>query len=312
MSDGSSSNENAHGAAAGGSGERVQLDPRHPRLLDDRERLLAVNGGYVDVFAVAGDMSRHHLLRVGSGEIILDLHTACASGRSGLQIVAVGGPGAELVSLPRTNAVPAELLARWIGHLAQLVIPPGLPGTMTELVPGEPRAMAAAEKCRGPMRQIGWTRIVAGTAKLLGLDSGLVPAGQPIPLVAGLWIEAGEAGCTAQADTRLPDPAALWAAIERVHLAIIARIETGFAQIAVQEGQRLSHRTELTRTQTVDSLQSLAETVVGDSVLGAAELLPADPLLSCCRIVGAALGASITATGRVSTGQPWGSGLPSR
>ena len=32
-----------------------------------------------------------------AGEIILDLHTACAQSGKPLQIVAVGGPGAELI-----------------------------------------------------------------------------------------------------------------------------------------------------------------------------------------------------------------------
>jgi NHLM bacteriocin system ABC transporter ATP-binding protein len=297
--------DDSEGAGPRDAPERMKLDPRHPRLLDDLEQLLRVKAGYVDVFAVASDMSRRHLFRVGADEIILDLHTACTKGAGGLRIVAVGGPGAELVRLPRTSAVPADALARWISHLAGLVIPPGLPGTMTELVSGEPREMPAGEKCRGPMRHIGWTRIVAGSAKPLGLDPAFASGDQRLPLAAGLWIEAGEAGCTALADTRAPEAADLWTAVDRLHLAIVARIEAGFARMAADEGQRLSQRTELTKTQTIDSLQSLAETVVGDTVLGAAELLPADPLLSCCRIVSAALGTSIASSGRVATGHPF-------
>ena len=305
MNDGPSRDEAAQGGLPPAAGESFRLDPRQPQLLDDRAHLLAVKAGYVDIFAVGADMSRRHLFRVEAGDIILDLHTAAANGAARLRIVAVGGPGAELARLPRTGAVPAELLARWIGHLAGLVIAPGLPGTMPELVPGEPRELAAGEKCRGPMRHIGWTRMTAGSAKLLGLGPSLVSADQPLPLAAGIWIEAGQEGCTALADLRPPEAADLWPAIDRIHLAIIARVEAGFARMAAEEGQRLSQRTELTQTQTIESLQSLAETVVGDTVLGAAELLPADPLLSCCRIVSAALGTSISVTGRVATGQPF-------
>lgn len=305
MNDGPTSDERAQDAARSRTGEPVLLDPRHPRLLDDREQLLQVKAGYVDIFAVAADMSRRHLFRVGADEIILDLHTACASGAARLQIVAVGGPGAELAGLPRSGAVPDNVLQRWIGHLAALVIPPGLPGTMTELAIGQPREMAAGEKCRGPMRNIGWTHVASGSAKLLGLDAPLMPATQPVPLVAGLWIEAGASGCIARVDENAPEPAGVWAAMDLLHLAIVGRIEAGFARMAAEEGRRLSQRTELTKAQTVDSLQSLAETVVGESVLGAAELIPADPLLSCCRIVGAALGTSVSASSRPATGQPF-------
>ena len=97
----------------------MSLDPRHPRLLDDREQVLAVKAGHVDIFAVAGDMRRRHLFRVEAGEIILDLNTACASSGGRLQIVAVGGPSAELVGLPRTSVASPDLLARWITHLAR-------------------------------------------------------------------------------------------------------------------------------------------------------------------------------------------------
>jgi NHLM bacteriocin system ABC transporter ATP-binding protein len=282
----------------------VKLDPRHPRLLDDREHVLQVKAGYVDIFAVAADMSRRHLFRVGADEIILDLHTAAAGGAGALQIVAVGGPGAELVSLSRADTLPADGLARWISHLARLVIPPGLPGSMPELVPGEPRVMQPKEKCRGTMRAIAWTRVTTGTATFLGQEPALAPR-QPVPLVAGLWIEAGEAGCTVRTDAKPPEASLLWPAVDRVQLAIITRVAAGFERMAGEDVQRLSQRTELTQTQTIDALQSLAETVVGESVLGAAELLPADPLLSCCRIVGATLGASVSASSRPASGHPF-------
>src|ERR1700761_5906013 len=128
LSNGNSSAAAAHGASRG----RMLLDPRHPLLLDDREQVLGVKAGHVDVFAVekegANEMRRHFLFRIEAGEIILDLQTASAQSGSPLQIVAVGGPGAELVAQPRQGIDPADALARWLSHLARLVIPPGLPG----------------------------------------------------------------------------------------------------------------------------------------------------------------------------------------
>jgi len=302
MSDGLTSDAPPNDSALGGPSERMSLDPRHPRLLDEREQVLAVKAGHVDIFAVAGDKRRRHLFRVEADEIILDLNTACASSGGQLQIVAVGGPGAELVGLPATSVASNDLLARWITHLAQLVIPPGLAGTMPELAAGETSEMQAGHRCRGPMRNIAWTRVAAGKAKLLGLDPAFAPGDQPIPLVAGLWLEADEGGCKVLADASWPEAAVVRPAIDRIHLAIVSIIAMGLAQAAAWDRQRLSQRTELTQSQTLDSLERLAETVVGKSVLAEGELHHADPLLSCCRIVGATLGISIAASNRSASG----------
>ena len=190
MSDYPASDELAQDTATGGPCERVLLDPRHPRLLDDRDRVLKVEAGHVDIFAVASDMRRRHLFRVEANDIILDLHTACANMGDRLRIVAVAGPGAELISLPRASVASNDPLARWITHLARLVIPMGVPGTMPELVTGEAGELQPGHRCRGPMRQIAWTRVAAGTAKFLGLDPALATGDQSIPLVGGLWVSA--------------------------------------------------------------------------------------------------------------------------
>src|SRR5215467_2250980 len=116
MSDSPTSGEPARELASQDPHEQMLLDPRRPRLLDDRERVLAVKAGHVDIFVVGGDKRRRHLFRVEAGEIILDLHTACANVDGKLQIVAVGGPGTELTSLTRTEAATGDLLARWIAR----------------------------------------------------------------------------------------------------------------------------------------------------------------------------------------------------
>src|SRR5215467_16288793 len=128
MSDSLRNDNFPRAALPDGARGRMLLDPRHPLLLDDREQVLGVRAGHVDIFAIeregANEMRRHFLFRVGVGEIILDLHTACAQSESRLQIVAVGGPGAELTALPRGSVGSADELARWLSHLARLVIAP--------------------------------------------------------------------------------------------------------------------------------------------------------------------------------------------
>jgi NHLM bacteriocin system ABC transporter ATP-binding protein len=305
MRDSPTNDKPAPAAASAAPPRAMSLDPRHPLLLDDCEQVLAVKAGHVDVFAIekegANEMRRHFLFRLEVGELILDLQTACAKTGSRIQIVGVGGAGAQLVHLPRAAVISPDALARWLSHLARLVVPPALPGATPELVPGEARELQAKESCRGPMRNIVWTRITEGTGKFMGLERDLAPADEPTPLVAGFWIEAGETGCKVLPTVDMPEPAAFWPAIDRIHLAVASRIELGLAGTAGHERQLLSERAALTHTLTVDSLERLAETVIGKPVLGEVELQPADPLLASCRFVAAELGTTVPPSHR-STG----------
>jgi NHLM bacteriocin system ABC transporter ATP-binding protein len=293
-------------STADDQGEWVLFDPRRPRLLDDRDNVFEVKAGHVDIFVIDAlnpdDAHRRHLFRIETGDIALDLQTACGGGR--LQIVAVGGPGAKAISLPRTRVFSIGPVARWIAQLAQLVIPPG-PSAMTpEALIGEPTDMQPGERRRGPMRNIAWARIVAGTANLLGFDPDFGLGDGPIPLIAGLWIEAGKSGCKVLAETALPDASVPWPTIDRLHLAIVSSLERDLARIAARERDRLSQRIELARAQTLDAFQHLAETVVGQSAVGKVELSHPDTLISSCRIVGSALGAPIPSSSRsVASGQ---------
>jgi len=302
MSDNPTSGESPQDLASVGRHQEILLDPRHPRLLDDREQVLSVKAGHVDIFVVAADMRRRHLFRVEAGDIILDLHTACARSAGGLQIVGVGGPGAQVASLPRASVVSGELFARWIARLAGLVIPPGLPGMMPELVTGQPGEMEAGQRSRGPMRSIAWTCIEAGSAQFLGLDPAVAPGDPPLPLVAGLWIAAGASGCRVRPDAAVPETSVLWPAIERLHLAIVSIVAMRVAQTVTHEQELLSRRSEMSDSQTRDALGHLAETVVGKSVLAHVDLQQGDPLLSSCRLVAANFGASIHGSSRSSTG----------
>jgi NHLM bacteriocin system ABC transporter ATP-binding protein len=287
-------------STAADQGERVLLDPRRPRLLDDRDNVFEVKAGHVDIFVIDAlnpdDAHRRHLFRIETGDIVLSLQTACGGGR--LQIVAVGGPGAEVISLPRASLSSIGPIARWIAQLAQLAIAPEPSGVTPEALIGEATDMQPGERRRGPLRNVAWARIAAGTANLLGFDPGFGPGDGPIPLIAGLWIEAGKSGCKVLAEAALPDASVLWPAIDRLHLAIVSSLERDLARIAARERDRLSQRTELARAQTLDVFQLLAETVVGQSAVGKAELSHPDALISSCRIVGSALGAPIPSSSR--------------
>jgi NHLM bacteriocin system ABC transporter ATP-binding protein len=284
----------------GGIAQRVSLDPRHPVLLNDRNFVLEVVAGYVDVFAVeAGTTNgmRHHLFRLEPGEIILDLHTACETSRTGLQIVAIGGPGAEVIPIPRNGITSLDAVRRWIASVAGVATGSARAADFPELIAVEPRQMRPGEHCRGPTRGLIWTRVEAGTAKLLDLDPPW-PQGHTIPLTAGLWLAAGDAGCSLVAVADMPELSLLGAALDHLHLAIIANLELALGLTRIGEEQRLAKRAELMHSQTLDAFERLSGVVSKTSGRGELEFDGSDPLLSSCRIVAEAVGSSIAPSSR--------------
>jgi len=284
--------ERARGPAA--AGQLLALDSRSPKLLDDRAHVLEVRAGYVDVFAIdAGAEGRRlHLFRIEAGGILLDLHRKGAGSEASLQIVAVGSSGAELALLPRSGA-SSDLVTGWIAHLARLMAQQGLPDTTGEFASGGMSEMQPAERRRGPMRTIAWVRVVAGAAKLMGLEPPFAPGDLPVPLTSGLWLEAGKDGSKLSADAAAPEGAALWSALDRFHSLVVASVAADFARAAEQNRERLIRRIDLAASQAADGLERLAEIAVGKPNLAGSEFDLADPLLSSCRIVADKLGATI-------------------
>lgn len=284
----------------GGPAQRITLDPRHPVLLDNHDRVLEVAAGHIDIFAVETAKTngmRHHLFRLEPGEIILDLHTACEKSGDRLQIVAIGGPGAEITSVPRNAIASLNAVSGWIASLAGVAARPARMDDFPELIAGERRHMRQGEYCRGPTRSLVWTHVESGAAKLLDLDPAW-PQGHPIPLTAELWLAASEHGCAIVADAEMPGPPSLWAALDQLHVAIIANLERTLGLTRLGEQQRLARRTELIHAQTLDSFERLSEVVSKTSKRAQFESDPSDPLLSSCRIVADALGSSITHSSR--------------
>lgn len=293
MSDHPSDHEHARGP--GSAGQILALDPRSPKLLDDRRHVLEIRTGYVDVFAIdalRAEGRRLHLFRLEAGEIMLDLHRGGAGGEAALQIVAVGSSGAELALRPRPGVSSASI-GGWIVHLARTMAQLGLPDTTGDFAGHETGDMQPGERRRGPMRNIAWVRVVSGAARLMGLDPPLAPGDPPVPLTGGLWLEAGQDGCKLSADAGEPDRAMLWSALDRFHSLVAAGIAGDFAHSVVADRERLARRIDLAASQAADGLERLAEIAVGRPNLAGSEFDLADPLLSSCRIVAEKLGATI-------------------
>src|SRR4051794_9923633 len=149
----------------------VTFDGRHPKLLDHRGQALEITAGHVDIFAISladGSIAgaRHHLFRVESGEIILDLQNGFDTSGFQIQVLAVGSPGTEARLVPRTDIASFDPVATWIRQLGRLITGANPSWDMLE-VAGE-RAEAVVppgERRRGPARSIVWVSLESGTAK---------------------------------------------------------------------------------------------------------------------------------------------------
>lgn len=280
------------------SANRILLDARNPKLLDHRGYLLQVVAGHVDVFAVRAfegttQGPRHHLFRIEGGEIIPDLQHAVDSSGGQLQIVAVGGPGAEVLVVPRQELQSLDPVARWIANLARLVAGPNPSWEMGEASPGDAMAMQRGERRRGPARNIVWVTLKAGTAKLMGIDPAFAAGDPPIPLTSGMWIEAGHSGCSAVANTGIPDSDTLWRALDQFHLAVISCVQERLVRDTERETQRLVSRSEVTALQTFESFDRLSAIVVRRFDRAGLDADRSDPLLAACRMVGEAIRAPL-------------------
>src|SRR3954471_20912032 len=107
----------------------VVFDGRHPKLLDHRGHALQITAGHVDIFAVRlvdgnTEGARHHLFRIESGEIILDLQSGFRASNAQVQVLAVGSLGAEGLLLPRKDIESTDAAIAWIRRLARLIAGP--------------------------------------------------------------------------------------------------------------------------------------------------------------------------------------------
>jgi hypothetical protein len=234
---------------------RLAVDPRRPILLNDRDEVLRVITGHVDIFAMETSGTRHHLFRVEAGEIVLDLHTACEQSPGRLHIVAIGGPEAELVAVSRTEIECSDELCKWITCLSELTVMSAASDDGPELIGGEAIELQAGELCRGPKRSVVWAQIEAGSASPFDLDLDLEPASPPVPLTARFGLEAREYGCKMAISANAPEAPLLWSAIDQYHVAIVANVERTIGRDLLLERQRLSRRAEFTHARTRHTLK---------------------------------------------------------
>src|SRR5256885_2254959 len=170
--------------------QRIILDGRRPQLLDHHGYGMQVVASYVDLFAVSLvdgkiDGARHHLFRVEKGEIILDLPATAHHPIGRAQVIAVGGPGAEVLILPRRQIESDDFIAAWIRQLGKAIIGPNVDWTIHE-APADVRCdLGPGERRRGSAHNLVWTSVEAGVVRLMGLEAAYQPNDPPVPLTCG-------------------------------------------------------------------------------------------------------------------------------
>lgn len=291
-------------ASAPGSPPSIAFDGRCPMLLDHRGHLLKVTSGHIDIFAV-GDAggARHHLVRIKQNEIILDLQEGLNKLGSPTQIVAVGMPGTEAAVIPQAAVASFDPVAAWIRQLAWLITGEHPSWEMLEVASGEAASVPPGERRRGPARSIVWVSLVSGTAAPMGLEPAITAGSPPLPLTAGMWIEAGSSGCSTSATEQFPAGATLWQAVDQFHLTLAGSIRDNIARAAERERQRIVVRGELMTTQTIESFDRLADVVVPRSGHAGLAMDQADPLLAACQLAAEAIHAPFTATAHAGLAQ---------
>jgi NHLM bacteriocin system ABC transporter ATP-binding protein len=268
-----------------GAAERISLDARHPVLLNQRGRAMQVVSGYVDVFAVgfSGDKPKtalHHLFRVEHNEIFADILDV--SDDSEIRTIAVGGGSAEALEMRCVNCCD-KAIEQWLARLSKLLAGPN-PGwdiqEATNLISVE---MKPGERRRGPARDVVWVSVAAGSARLMGQEPAYQPGGPPIPLSAGMWLVAGEGGCTLGNGGR-PTGSALHEVLDYFHRCAAACIRESLRKNVDLENQRVIRRTELTRSSAADMFDRLSAIVIGPSdQLETAVDVSEDRLFGACR-----------------------------
>jgi NHLM bacteriocin system ABC transporter ATP-binding protein len=275
----------------------IVLDARQPKLLDQREHVLQVTKGHVDVFAVSASAddapgARHYLFRVERGGVLLDLDRA----ESPTRIIAVGGLDTEVAVVPRAAFRSFDLVEKWIAELAQLVAGPNPDWNMREAA-DEPE-LAAGQRRRGPVRNIIWVSFTAGAARLMGLDPVLAVNAPPLPLTSGMWIEADQGGCAVATNANFPAEDAVWSALDQFHRCIDPCLRNLLLNRGSGEANRLARRSEIMTAQNFESFDRLAAIVVRRFDQARAGTTSTDTLLSACQIVANEIDAPISAAAR--------------
>jgi NHLM bacteriocin system ABC transporter ATP-binding protein len=288
-------------AALAEQGTRRELAGNTPLWLDAPESVWLIRAGRIDVFAVPSlpqgvPVARRHLFRVSVGCLLCGV---VVDGHDRPRLLAVGGPGSEVVHLRREQlagltALELEsLLNGWIRGLIDSVVLRRADGKVTPLEPGEVKLQP--EQTASPGQQTVWARHVKGASRFLG-KSELVLRDEHgfLPFSGASWLVASDEGAHLEVVTtdNLPD-AREWAAhLDRFHHVMLTCTALNLSDEKNEERVRLQQRSESDQRLTATTLSHLAH-VDRPETDDEEEAEDENPLLGACRLVCARLGVTV-------------------
>jgi NHLM bacteriocin system ABC transporter ATP-binding protein len=278
--------------------ERVPLDARRPRLLDDSASALRLVCGHADLFAVphangAVTGARRHLCRIETGGIILGLPFVAVDGQDQLiGVLAVGGQGTEALVLDRTLIDDRAVIDAWIAAIARAMVATTAGWNAREAERDAVIELETGQQLRAPAHGVAWIVVEQGEIAIMG-GNLVCPAGElPLPFASGLWVEARGATQLRLLDSEKVLGADPWPAIDRFHALAMRWIAERIAAAQNAEFNRLRQVTRRAIAQGGQLFSELAAVVVPRRTVGF-QAEECDPLSDACRIAAQAIGARV-------------------
>ena len=278
--------------------ERVPLDARRPRLVDNPSGALSLVCGHADLFAVphangAVTGARRHLCRIETGGVILGLPSVAVDGQDqSIGVLAVGGQGAEALVLDRTLIDDRAVIDAWIAALASAMVTTTAGWNAREAERDTTMELEAGQQLRAPAHGVVWIAVEQGEIAIMG-GNLVCPAGElPLPFALGLWVEAHGATCVRVLDSETVPAKDLWPAIDRFHALAMRSIANRLAAAQDAEFNRLRQIARRAAAHGGQLFSELAAVVVPRRTIGF-QAEGADPLFDAFRIAAEAIGARV-------------------
>ena len=110
-------------------------------------------------------------------------------------VIAVGGPGAEVLMVPRESIGERALIETWIARISAATVGTAVDWTAREAGAGSTFELAPGEQLRGAARGVAWASCDRGEVRFMGLEMAINVGDPPLPLASGTWVKAaGGAG----------------------------------------------------------------------------------------------------------------------
>ena len=278
--------------------ERIPLDPRHPRLLDNPASALRLVCGHADLFAVpqangAVTGARRHLCRIETGGLILGLPFVTVDGQDqSIGVLAVGGHSAEALVLDRTLIDDRAAIDAWIAALASAMVATTAGWNAREAECDATVELEAGQQLRAPGHGVAWIAVGQGEIAIMG-GNLVCPADElPLPFASGLWVEAHGATRVRVLDSEKVLGGDPWPAIDRFHQLAMRSIAERIAAAHDAELNRLGQVTRRAAAHGGQLFSELAAVVVPRRTVGF-QAEGSNPLFDACRLAAEAIGAGV-------------------